>query len=95
MQGTQVQSLVLEDPTYLGATKPMCHNYQAQALKPVLHNKRSRRNQKAAHHKEEYTANPHQLQQEKAQGQEPEQSKINFKNNNNFLKIKVKYIPMI
>ena len=68
MQGTRVQSLVWEDPTYLGATKPMCHNYQAQALKPVLHNKRSRRNQKPAHHEEEYTPNPHQLQQRKPRG---------------------------
>ena len=25
--GTQVQSLVQEDSTCLGATKPMCHNY--------------------------------------------------------------------
>ena len=27
MQGTWVQSLVWEDPTCHGATKPMCHNY--------------------------------------------------------------------
>ena len=27
IQGTQVQSLVQEDPTCLGVTKPMCHNY--------------------------------------------------------------------
>ena len=27
MQGTWIQALVLEDPTCLGATKPMCHNY--------------------------------------------------------------------
>ena len=27
MQGTQVHSLVREDPTGCGATKPMCHNY--------------------------------------------------------------------
>ena len=27
MQGTQVRSLVWEDPTCSGATKPMCHNY--------------------------------------------------------------------
>ena len=27
MQGTQVQSLVQEDPTCCGATKPMHHNY--------------------------------------------------------------------
>ena len=27
MQGTQVRSLVQEDPTCHGATKLMCHNY--------------------------------------------------------------------
>ena len=27
MQGTQVQSLVREDPTCHGATKPVCHHY--------------------------------------------------------------------
>ena len=27
MQGTQVQALVQEDPTCLGATKPVHHNY--------------------------------------------------------------------
>ena len=27
MQGTPVQSLVWEDPTPCGATKPVCHNY--------------------------------------------------------------------
>ena len=27
MQGTQVRSLVREDPTCRGATKPVCHNY--------------------------------------------------------------------
>ena len=27
MQGTRVQSLVWEDPTCHGATKPLCHDY--------------------------------------------------------------------
>ena len=27
MQGTRVRSLVREDPTCRGATKPLCHNY--------------------------------------------------------------------
>ena len=27
IQGTQVQALVQEDPTYCGATKPVYHNY--------------------------------------------------------------------
>ena len=38
MQGTRVQSLVSEDPTGRGATKPVHHNYQAYALEPVSHN---------------------------------------------------------
>ena len=44
MQGTRVRSLVWEDPTCYGATKPVHHNYWAhvlQLLKPVLSNKRS------------------------------------------------------
>ena len=38
MQGTQVRSLVQKDPTCRGATKPVCHNYQACALEPASHN---------------------------------------------------------
>ena len=41
MQGTWVQSLVLEDPTCLTVTKPVCHNYwspHALVTKPVCHN---------------------------------------------------------
>ena len=35
MQGTEIWSLVQEDPTYHGATKPMCHNYWTCALEPT------------------------------------------------------------
>ena len=38
MQGTQVRALVRVDPTCLGATKPMHHNYWACALEPANHN---------------------------------------------------------
>ena len=38
MQGTQVWSLVREDPTCHGATKPMHHNYWACAPEPACHN---------------------------------------------------------
>ena len=38
MQGTRVQTLVREDPTCRGATKPVRHNYWACALEPVSHN---------------------------------------------------------
>ena len=38
MQGTRVWSLVREDPTCRGATKPMRHNYWACALEPASHN---------------------------------------------------------
>ena len=35
MQGTQVQSLVQEEPTCRGAAKPVRHNYWAYALEPA------------------------------------------------------------
>ena len=38
MQRTQVQTLVQEDPTCHGATKPVRHNYWACALDPTNHN---------------------------------------------------------
>ena len=38
MRGTQVWSLVQEDPTCCGATKPVCRNYWACALEPASHN---------------------------------------------------------
>ena len=38
MQETWVRSLVLEDPTCLGATKPVYHSYWACALEPRSHN---------------------------------------------------------
>ena len=41
MQGTQVGSLVWEDPTCQGATKPTHHNCWAGALEPTLCNQRS------------------------------------------------------
>jgi len=34
MHGTWVRSLVWEDPTCLGVTKPECHSYWAHALEP-------------------------------------------------------------
>ena len=37
-QGTRVRSLVREDPTCRGATKPVHHNYWACALEPASHN---------------------------------------------------------
>ena len=38
MQATWVRSLVQEDPTCRGATKPVRHNYWACALEPTSHN---------------------------------------------------------
>ena len=38
MQGTWIRSLVRDDPTCHGATKPVCHNYWTCALEPVSHN---------------------------------------------------------
>ena len=68
MQGTRVRTLVREDPTCCGATKPVRHNYWAcalepvshnywthmpQLLEPVLRNKRSHHNEKPVHLNEE------------------------------------------
>ena len=61
MQGTRVRSLVREDPTCRGATKPECRNYWAcvlqllkpTRLEPVLHNKRSHHSEKPTHCNEE------------------------------------------
>ena len=51
MQGTQVQSLVQEDPTYYGATKPMnCQLLSQNTLELVLCNKRSYCNEKPVNH---------------------------------------------
>ena len=64
MQGTWVQSLVLEGPTCRGATKPvhapqlfsLCSRAREPQLlrptcqQPVLHSKRSHRNEKPEHH---------------------------------------------
>ena len=49
-QGAQVQSLVQEDSTCRGATKPKRHNYWACALEPLVH-KRSHCSEKPVHHK--------------------------------------------
>ena len=38
MQGTQVRSLVWEDPTCCGVTGPVCHNYWTCAIEPACHN---------------------------------------------------------
>ena len=42
MQETRIQSLIQEDPTCPGATKPVRHNYWACALEPTSHNHWSR-----------------------------------------------------
>ena len=52
MQGTQVWSLVREDSTYRGATKPEGHNYWVHALEPVVH-RRSEPTEEPLRHKEE------------------------------------------
>ena len=38
MQGTWVQTLAREDPTYRRAAKPVSHNYWAFALEPTCRN---------------------------------------------------------
>ena len=51
MQGTQVWSLVWEDPTCHGTTKSVCHNYWSpRAPEPVFWNKRSYCSEKPTDH---------------------------------------------
>ena len=59
MQETQVRSLIPEDPTCLGATKPVGHRGPGattteapHALEPVLCNKRCHVSEKPAHRNE-------------------------------------------
>ena len=49
MQGTLVRSLVQEDPTCCGATKPVRHDYWACTLEPMLCSKRSHHNEEPVH----------------------------------------------
>ena len=68
MQGTQVQSLVQEDPTCCEATKPMHHNYWACGLEPASHNYWAREPQPlspCAATTEAHVPRSHALQQEK------------------------------
>ena len=50
MQETWVQSLILENATSHGATKPMNLNFQASGLKPGGHKKRSHHKEKLTYH---------------------------------------------
>ena len=61
MQGTQIPSLVWEDPTCRGAIKLACHNYWAHALESVLHNERTHCNEKPTNHNKDQ----HSLKNEK------------------------------
>ena len=92
MQGTWVQSLDGEDPTYHGATKlihlnywaralePTSTNYKAQNLEAMRHRKRSHHTEKPAHHNKD---RPHSMQLKSAHSnKDPEQPKIN-----NFFKV--------
>ena len=47
--GNMGLSLVLEDPTCLGATKPVSHNYRAYTLEPTSHNYRAYTLEPASH----------------------------------------------
>ena len=91
MQGTRVRALVREDPTCLGATKPMHHNYWACALEPVSHNYWARVQQlveparlepvlrnKRSHHNEKPACSP-QLEKARAQQQRSSAAKNKLK----------------
>ena len=61
MQGTQLRSLVREDSTCCGTSKPVCHNcwvpmlqlLKPTYLEPVVHSKGSHCNQNLTHHNAE------------------------------------------
>ena len=92
VRGTWIRSLVQEDPTCCGATKPVSHKYWAHslasagcnywnvhALEPVPCNKRRHRNEKPVYDKREW---PCSLQPEKARAQQWRTSAANNKCNN-------------
>ena len=71
MQETLIQSLVLEDSTYLRATKTLHHNYWACTVEPVSQNKRSHHNKKQWEaHTLQLESSPHLLQLKKAYRQQ-------------------------
>ena len=71
MQETLIRSLVLEDSTYLGATKTLYHNYWACTVEPVSQNKRSHHNKKQWEtHTLQLESSPHLLQLDKTHMQQ-------------------------
>ena len=94
MQGTRVQALVREDPTFHNywawALEPTSHNYWAHVtqllepacLEPVLHNKRSYHNEKPAHRNEEWPPLTATREKPARSNEDPTQPKINLKKKN-------------
>ena len=82
-QGTWVQSLVQEVSTCCEVTKPMCHNYWAQALLKPASSKALALQQKKPLQWEAHTPqlerSPHlpQLEKKPSQSKDPVQTKIN------------------
>ena len=66
MQGAQIQSLVGEDSTCIGTTKPVSHNFRGSVpqllkpvhLEPVLCHRRSPCNEKSQLHNKEWLLLP-------------------------------------
>ena len=83
MQETRVRSLVQEDPTCWGATRPACYNYWAYALEPGIHNYWGHVPQTlkptcpAAHAPQQ--EKPPQLENSSHSNKDPAQPKINVK----------------
>ena len=85
MQGTWIQSLVWEDYTCRGATKPMCHNcwacplqlvshnyWSPWALESMIRNKRSHHSEKPVHRNQSSPCSP-QLEKAHMQQRRPTQ----------------------
>ena len=89
LQGTQVQSLVQEDPTCRRATKPVRHNCWACTVEPACHNYWARVPRACAPQQEkplQREARTPQLEKACVQQQRPNAAKNFKKNNKNFLK---------
>ena len=80
MQGTWVWSLVQEDSTCCGATKPLHHNHWACALEPTHHSKRSHHSEKPTHLTQREAPVTATRERKLAHSKkDPEQPKINLK----------------
>ena len=81
MQGTWVWSLVQEDSTCHGTTKPVCHNYWSlHALEPMICNKKSHHDEKPMHCNEEESPLATTRESPRSSNEDPAQPQANTEN---------------